>query len=105
MIFKGQLFAAFLMFFLLRGTQVCHLKSIGEGPVIYVHPTQVDFGDIYVLKDSSRILNLSNQSFIPALFQARMVSRCRAHYVMKIQLYLYLIGSGPILQNCFEIDQ
>uniref|UniRef100_A0A8C9JFG5 HYDIN axonemal central pair apparatus protein n=1 Tax=Panthera tigris altaica TaxID=74533 RepID=A0A8C9JFG5_PANTA len=54
---------------------VCHLKSIGEGPVIYVHPTQVDFGNIYVLKDSSRILNLSNQSFIPALFQARMAHK------------------------------
>ncbi|XP_006746825.1 hydrocephalus-inducing protein homolog, partial [Leptonychotes weddellii] len=51
---------------------VCRIKSIGEGPVIYVHPTQVDFGNIYVLKDSPRILNLSNQSFIPALFQARM---------------------------------
>lgn len=63
------------MFFLSHGSQVCLLKSIGEGPVIYIHPTQVDFGNIYVLKDSSRILNLSNQSFIPALFQARMVSR------------------------------
>ncbi|XP_077612463.1 hydrocephalus-inducing protein homolog [Crocuta crocuta] len=54
---------------------VCHLKSIGEGPVIYIHPTQVDFGNIYVLKDSSRILNLSNQSFIPALFRARMAHK------------------------------
>ncbi|XP_026975142.1 hydrocephalus-inducing protein homolog [Sagmatias obliquidens] len=53
---------------------VCHLRSIGEGPVIYVHPTQVDFGNIYVLKDSLRILNLSNQSLIPALFKA-----CMAH--------------------------
>ncbi|XP_072823786.1 hydrocephalus-inducing protein homolog [Vicugna pacos] len=51
---------------------VCHIKSIGEGPVIYVHPTQVNFGNIYVLKDSLRILNLSNQSFIPAVFKARM---------------------------------
>ncbi|XP_059006937.1 hydrocephalus-inducing protein homolog [Mustela lutreola] len=54
---------------------VCRIKSIGEGPVIYVHPTQVDFGNIYVLKDSSRVLNLSNQSFIPALFQARMAHK------------------------------
>uniref|UniRef100_A0A2K6KCF4 HYDIN axonemal central pair apparatus protein n=1 Tax=Rhinopithecus bieti TaxID=61621 RepID=A0A2K6KCF4_RHIBE len=53
---------------------VCHLKSTGEGPVIYVHPNQVDFGSIYVLKDSSRILNLCNQSFIPAFFRA-----CMAH--------------------------
>nr|XP_012627881.1 hydrocephalus-inducing protein homolog isoform X3 [Microcebus murinus] len=54
---------------------VCHLKSIGEGPVIYVYPPQVDFGSIYVLKDSSRILNLSNQSFIPAFFRAHMAHK------------------------------
>ncbi|KAI4571668.1 hypothetical protein MJG53_013774 [Ovis ammon polii x Ovis aries] len=54
---------------------VCHLKSIGEGPVIYVHPSQVDFGNIYVLKDSLRVLNLSNQSFIPALFKAHMAHK------------------------------
>ncbi|KAM9191706.1 LOW QUALITY PROTEIN: hydrocephalus-inducing protein homolog [Dugong dugon] len=53
----------------------CHLKSIGEGPVIYVHPTKIDFGNIYVLKDFSRVLNLSNQSFIPALFQAHMAHK------------------------------
>ncbi|XP_073911808.1 hydrocephalus-inducing protein homolog [Castor canadensis] len=54
---------------------VCHVKSRGEGPVVYIHPTQVDFGNIYVLKASSRILSLSNQSFIPALFRARMASK------------------------------
>lgn len=91
---QGQPFSAILLFFLLRGTQVCRIRSIGEGPVIYVHPTQVDFGNIYVLKDSLRILNLSNQSFIPALFRARMVSRWRDHYGMKIQLCLYLMDSG-----------
>ncbi|ERE78886.1 hydrocephalus-inducing protein [Cricetulus griseus] len=53
----------------------CHIQSIGEGPVIFIHPTQVDFGNIYVLKDTSRILQLSNQSFIPALFRARMASK------------------------------
>ncbi|KAG8523662.1 Hydrocephalus-inducing protein, partial [Galemys pyrenaicus] len=51
---------------------VCHLKSIGEGPVVYIYPSQVDFGSIYVLKDSSRMLSLSNQSLIPASFQACM---------------------------------
>ncbi|KAM7059176.1 hydrocephalus-inducing protein homolog [Molossus nigricans] len=54
---------------------VCHLRSIGEGPVIYVHPIQIDFGNIYVLKESSRILNLSNQSPIPGLFQAQMAHK------------------------------
>ncbi|KAM5296381.1 hydrocephalus-inducing protein homolog isoform 1-T2 [Glossophaga mutica] len=54
---------------------VCHIRSIGEGPVIHIHPVQVDFGKIYVLKESSRILNLSNQSFIPGLFKARMAHK------------------------------
>ncbi|XP_064239335.1 hydrocephalus-inducing protein homolog [Aotus nancymaae] len=54
---------------------VCHLNSTGEGPVMYIHPSQVDFGSIYVLQDSSRILNLCNQSFIPAFFRAHMAHK------------------------------
>ncbi|XP_053771126.1 hydrocephalus-inducing protein homolog isoform X8 [Desmodus rotundus] len=54
---------------------VCHIRSIGEGPVIHIHPVQVDFGKIYVLKESSRSLNLSNQSFIPGLFKAHMAHK------------------------------
>ncbi|XP_045149859.1 hydrocephalus-inducing protein homolog [Echinops telfairi] len=54
---------------------VCRIKSIGEGPVVYVHPTSIDFGQIYVLKDSSKVFYLSNQSFIPASFQARMARK------------------------------
>ncbi|XP_016051807.1 PREDICTED: hydrocephalus-inducing protein homolog [Miniopterus natalensis] len=54
---------------------VCHLRSIGEGPVIYVYPTQIDFGNIYVLKELSRTVSLSNQSLIPGLFQARMAHK------------------------------
>ncbi|KAM6177458.1 hydrocephalus-inducing protein homolog [Erethizon dorsatum] len=54
---------------------VCHLKITGQGPVIYVHPMQVDFGNVYVLQDSPRILNLSNQCCIPALFRAHMANK------------------------------
>ncbi|XP_021488188.2 hydrocephalus-inducing protein homolog [Meriones unguiculatus] len=54
---------------------ICHIKSIGEGPVVFIHPTQIDFGNIYVLKDTSRILQLSNQSFIPAFFRAYMAKK------------------------------
>uniref|UniRef100_A0A4X2JPP9 HYDIN axonemal central pair apparatus protein n=1 Tax=Vombatus ursinus TaxID=29139 RepID=A0A4X2JPP9_VOMUR len=45
-----------------------HLKSIGEGPVVNVFPDRIDFGNIYVLKDTSKTLHLSNQSFITAFF-------------------------------------
>ncbi|XP_070253950.1 hydrocephalus-inducing protein homolog isoform X4 [Myotis yumanensis] len=54
---------------------VCQLRSIGEGPVISVCPHQVDFGKIFVLKESSRVINLSNQSPIPGLFQAHMAHK------------------------------
>ncbi|XP_014384628.1 PREDICTED: hydrocephalus-inducing protein homolog [Myotis brandtii] len=54
---------------------VCQLRSIGEGPVICVCPHQVDFGKIFVLKESSRVINLSNQSPIPGLFQAHMAHK------------------------------
>uniref|UniRef100_A0A7M4E0K5 HYDIN axonemal central pair apparatus protein n=1 Tax=Crocodylus porosus TaxID=8502 RepID=A0A7M4E0K5_CROPO len=49
-----------------------HLVSTGEGPVIYVYPAQIDFGNIQVLKDISRTLHLSNQTVIPARFGAQM---------------------------------
>ncbi|KAH1181798.1 hypothetical protein KIL84_005524, partial [Mauremys mutica] len=49
-----------------------HLVSIGEGPVVYVDPAQIDFGNIQVLKDASCTLHLSNQTVIPAPFWAQM---------------------------------
>lgn len=55
--------------------QTIQLVTFGEGPVVYVHPPKIDFGCIQVLRDASRTLYLSNQSIIPALFEAQMVSR------------------------------
>ncbi|KAF7242755.1 hypothetical protein EYD10_10907 [Varanus komodoensis] len=48
------------------------LVTIGEGPVVYVYPDKLNFGCTEVLKDSSRLLYLSNQSVIPAPFDAQM---------------------------------
>ncbi|XP_048371298.1 hydrocephalus-inducing protein homolog [Sphaerodactylus townsendi] len=48
------------------------LVTFGEGPVVYVHPSNLDFGNIQVLKDASMMLYLSNQSVIPAPFKAQM---------------------------------
>lgn len=39
-----------------------------------MHPSKIDFGNIQVLQDATRILNLSNQAVIPASFWAEMVS-------------------------------
>ncbi|NXS73554.1 HYDIN protein, partial [Pandion haliaetus] len=53
-----------------------HLVSIGEGPVVYVHPSKINFGSIQVLQDASRTLHLSNQTVIPASFWAQMAGKC-----------------------------
>ncbi|NWH50429.1 HYDIN protein, partial [Fregata magnificens] len=52
------------------------LVSVGEGPVVYVHPSKINFGSIQVLQDASRTLHLSNQTVIPASFWAEMAGKC-----------------------------
>ncbi|XP_009996299.1 PREDICTED: hydrocephalus-inducing protein homolog [Chaetura pelagica] len=52
------------------------LVSFGEGPVVYVHPNELNFGNIQVLQDVSQTLHLSNQAVIPASFWAEMAGRC-----------------------------
>ncbi|XP_069731691.1 hydrocephalus-inducing protein-like [Phaenicophaeus curvirostris] len=53
-----------------------HLVSFGEGPVVCVHPSKIDFGSIQVLQDVSQTLHLSNQSPTPASFWAEMAGKC-----------------------------
>ncbi|NWU95982.1 HYDIN protein, partial [Upupa epops] len=53
-----------------------HLVSTGEGPVVYVHPSKLNFGSIQVLQDASQTLHLSNQAVIPASFWAEMAGKC-----------------------------
>ncbi|NXJ80823.1 HYDIN protein, partial [Trogon melanurus] len=52
-----------------------HLVSVGEGPVVYVHPSKINFGSIQVLQDASQTLRLSNQTVIPASFRAEMAGK------------------------------
>ncbi|XP_075290237.1 hydrocephalus-inducing protein homolog isoform X3 [Opisthocomus hoazin] len=52
-----------------------HLVSIGEGPVVYVHPSKINFGSIQVLQDASQTLHLSNQTVTPASFRAEMAGK------------------------------
>ncbi|NWS21903.1 HYDIN protein, partial [Pachyramphus minor] len=53
-----------------------HLESTGQGPVVYVHPTEINFGTIPVVQDISQTLHLSNQSVIPAVFWIEMAGTC-----------------------------
>ncbi|XP_040433979.1 hydrocephalus-inducing protein homolog, partial [Falco naumanni] len=51
------------------------LVSVGEGPVVYVHPREINFGSIEVLQDASKSLHLSNQAVIPASFCVEMAGK------------------------------
>ncbi|XP_055675367.1 hydrocephalus-inducing protein-like [Falco peregrinus] len=53
---------------------VC-LVSVGEGPIVYVHPSEINFGSIEVLQDASKTLHLSNQAVIPASFCVEMAGK------------------------------
>ncbi len=44
------------------------LMAIGEGPVVHVTPTELDWGQTPVLTDVTKIVTLSNESLIPAPF-------------------------------------
>ncbi|XP_019628796.1 PREDICTED: hydrocephalus-inducing protein homolog [Branchiostoma belcheri] len=50
-----------------------HVCCVGEGPVVHVAPTELDWGDIQVLTDVHRTVQLSNESLIPAPFSAQMM--------------------------------
>uniref|UniRef100_A0A8C8S7Z5 HYDIN n=1 Tax=Pelusios castaneus TaxID=367368 RepID=A0A8C8S7Z5_9SAUR len=73
-----------------------HLVSTGEGPVVYVDPAQIDFGNIQVLKDASRTLHLSNQTVIPAPFWAQMVSALWG-YFMSMEL------GKTVMDTCYAV--
>ncbi|XP_068693384.1 hydrocephalus-inducing protein homolog [Montipora foliosa] len=49
------------------------IQCVGEGPVIHVTPSLVDFGTIQVLTDATKIVQLSNESLIPAQFSCNLV--------------------------------
>ena len=57
--------------------QAVQVQCVGEGPVIHVTPTEIDYGTIPVLTDVSRLVRLSNESLIPAQFSCSMVG----HYL------------------------
>ena len=50
------------------------LSCIGEGPVVYVNPTSLQWDVCPVLTPISMVVTLSNQSLIPAEFRCALVS-------------------------------
>ncbi|KAM6325117.1 LOW QUALITY PROTEIN: hydrocephalus-inducing protein homolog [Podargus strigoides] len=52
-----------------------HLLSTGEGPVVSVHPAEINFGKVKVLQDASQTFHLSNHSLIPASFWAETAGK------------------------------
>ncbi|KAL2300220.1 hypothetical protein Nmel_012186 [Mimus melanotis] len=53
-----------------------HLECIGQGPDVYIYPMEINFGTIPVLQDSSKTLQLSNQTDIPAPFWIELAGKC-----------------------------
>lgn len=53
--------------------QPVYVHCIGEGPVIHLTPSSLDWGQIQVLTEVSKIVKVSNESLIPAHFTAEMV--------------------------------
>jgi len=59
------------------------ISCIGEGPVISVSPTQLDWGVCPVLSPISKTVLLSNESLIPAEFECALVRSCFSLRVYK----------------------
>ncbi|XP_064242899.1 hydrocephalus-inducing protein homolog isoform X1 [Passer domesticus] len=51
------------------------LECIGQGPVVYVHPREINFGSIPVLEDCFQTLHLANQCHLPATFRVEMAGK------------------------------
>lgn len=50
-----------------------HISCIGEGPVVHITPSDLDWGVVPVLTSIPMVITLSNESLIPARFTANMV--------------------------------
>ncbi|XP_039554354.1 hydrocephalus-inducing protein-like, partial [Passer montanus] len=57
-------------------TSKIQLECIGRGPVVYVHPREINFGSIPVLEDCFQTLHLANQCDLPAVFWVEMAGKC-----------------------------
>ncbi|XP_072403680.1 hydrocephalus-inducing protein homolog [Chiloscyllium punctatum] len=51
---------------------IVHVYCIGEGPVVHLNSTKIDWGKIKVLTDVPKTICLSNESLIPARVTAKM---------------------------------
>ena len=50
------------------------MKCIGEGPVVHISPSSLNWGPIEVLTPNTKTVTISNESLIPADFITQMVS-------------------------------
>ncbi len=53
----------------------CHYVCLSQGPVVQIHPKEIDWGLTTVLQKSSREILLSNESLIEANFTTFMVGK------------------------------
>ena len=75
---------------LVQGVQV---QCVGEGPVVHVTPTHIDYGTIPVLTDVSKMVRLSNESLIPAQFSCSMVRFTWLSALSSAELFVFSVYS------------
>ena len=61
--------------------QPVQIHCVGEGPVVHVTPTHIDYGTIPVLSKITKTVKLSNESLIPAQFSCEMVKSFCNKYI------------------------
>ena len=76
--------------------QGVQIQCVGEGPVVHVTPNHVDYGTIPVLTDISKIVQLSNESLIPAQFSCSMVSQ----WMNVLEMYYFIKSRLMCASKC-----
>lgn len=89
--------------------QIIPVTCVGEGPVVYVEPTRLDWGVIPVLQSNVKIITLTNESVIPAVFTIKTVSLKLQRIYFKIYLGAEIARNLPkpvvcvLFMSCFLI--
>ncbi|KAJ7406687.1 hypothetical protein WISP_132183 [Willisornis vidua] len=52
------------------------LVCTGQPPFVYTNQSEINFGEIQVLQETSQTLQLCNQSIVPAAFRAELGGKC-----------------------------
>lgn len=78
------------------------IYCIGEGPVVYVTPDELHWGMCPVLKPITKMVQLSNESLIPAEFECILVIEMCIPVHMHV--HVHVITTMCLLLSCVAIE-